>query len=82
MIALALMTTVAVAQFKAQQLEGEGNSIAMECVVTKVIPPDHDRDPAYKVNVTSEFNPDNGKVLTFDAVHTTTSGISTFQSIR
>jgi hypothetical protein len=74
MLALVLMTTAAVAQFKAQRLEGEGNFIAMECVVAKVIPPDHDRDPAYKVSLTAEFNPDNGKVLSFDAVHTAVSG--------
>lgn len=53
MLGLVLMTTAAVAQFKAPQLEGEGNFIAMECVVAKVIPPDHDRDPAYKVNLTA-----------------------------
>jgi hypothetical protein len=73
-LALLLMTATAAAQFKAPQLEGEGNLIGMECVIVKVSPPDHDRDPSYKVNLTAEFYPDNGKVSTFDAVHTAVSG--------
>jgi hypothetical protein len=73
LLALLLMTTVAGAQFKAQE-PSEGNFLSKECMVAKVTPPDHDRDPGYKVKLTAEFNPDNGRVLSFDAVHTTMSG--------
>jgi hypothetical protein len=46
----------------------------MECVVAKVVPPDRDRDPGYKVNLSADFEPGSGRVLMFDVIHTTTSG--------
>jgi hypothetical protein len=69
-IGLLVMTTAANAQFTARQ--SMPDYINKECMVAKVTPPDHDRDPGYKVNVSADF--ENGKISGFDAVHTTMSG--------
>jgi hypothetical protein len=71
-VGILVMTTAANAQFLAKHVSPDYNSIALECMVTRVTPPDHDRDPGYKVNLSAELHDD--KVSSFDAVHTTVSG--------
>jgi hypothetical protein len=48
---------------------GANNVSAFECVVTKVTPPDKDKDPGYKVNVSID-----GDGNFVNVVHTTVSG--------
>jgi hypothetical protein len=69
-----LLTSVANAQFLAKHLEPD-HFVAMECAVTRVTPPDHDRDPGYKVLVSYGFQ-EGGKISAFEATHVTASGKS------
>jgi hypothetical protein len=74
MLLAAAATIAMVASAAAQQtMDGKGDGTyerkyAFECVVTKVSPPDKDKDPAYKVNVWT-----NDKYVVRVA-HTTASG--------
>jgi len=68
--AVVAMSTSATAQ---QTMDGKGDGsyerkYAFECTITKVSPPDKDKDPAYKVNVWT-----NDKYIVRVA-HTTVSG--------
>jgi hypothetical protein len=65
----------------AQTMDGTASSndnndatedFAYECSVTKVTPPDQDKDPGYKINV--YFHDDNGKPFFTRVIHTTRSG--------
>jgi hypothetical protein len=67
-----LGATAANGQFLARE-ERPYNVLSLECKVTRVTPPDHDRDPGYKVNLSAGFY-GNSKVRSFDVVHTTVSG--------
>jgi hypothetical protein len=65
-----LMTNAANAQFLAKQ-PPENILVVLECAVTKVTPPDNDRDPGYKVWVS--YGERDGVSL-FEATHVTASG--------
>jgi hypothetical protein len=71
-LAIFLTTAVSFAQFKSSH-EDEGRLTLWECAVVNVVPPDHDRNPGYKVNLAAEFG-DNNNIVSFDVVHTTLDG--------
>jgi hypothetical protein len=75
-IGMLLVTTAANAQFTAGNRFSLRDYLGLECMVTKVTPPDHSRDPEYKVNLWGKVNyrSDPPNVTEFEATHTTMSG--------
>jgi hypothetical protein len=67
-----LLSTAANAQFLAKHVSPNYGGLALECAVTKVTPPDHDRDPGYKVYISVELQ--GNKVSSLEATHVTASG--------
>jgi hypothetical protein len=72
-IALLLATTAAHAEFTLRKDPTPVNGDRyQECAVVRVSPPDHDRNPGYKVTLHLTY--DDGKVTSFGIVHTLADG--------
>jgi hypothetical protein len=75
-IGMFLMTTAANAQFTAGNHFAHRDYLGLECMVTKITPPDRSRDPEYKVNLWGKVDhrSDPPNITEFEATHTTMSG--------
>ena len=81
----AVAATALVASASAQTMDGTNTptnngkaeqEFAYECVVDKVTPPDHDKDPGYKVNVLVNMH----RII--NVMHTTKSGATYYRGAQ
>jgi hypothetical protein len=70
-----LVTTAANAAFVPAQprIHEPPNDIYVECGVVRVVPPDYDRNPGYKVDVHVVYN-EQGRLAEISAIHTRANG--------
>jgi hypothetical protein len=70
--ALSLLGTTARADFTNKVEDQDRGRADLECAVVRVRPPEHDRNPGYKVELSINYN--NGNATSFGVIHTLANG--------